>query len=141
MRNREWKLSGAVTLFLLLFFPGAAQGGHETQDVATISADRVRLLLDAGEKLFIVDLRPAKEFQQKHIPGARSIPMTELQKRLNEIPRAGRVILYAATPQNETLDELSQFLQDQGYRNVAMIVEGFQGWVKRKFPVETGARR
>lgn len=66
--------------------------------------------------------------------------MTELHKRLREIPQAGRVILYAAAPQNEITDEVFQFLEDNGYRNIAMMVEGFQGWVKRKYPVETGRR-
>ena len=114
------------------------EGSHETREVNTITADRVKLLLDAGEKISLVDLRPAKEFKQKRLPGARSIPMTEVHKRLQEIPRAGRVVLYSATPRNEIIDEVYQYLEDQGYRNVTVMVEGFQGWIRRNYPVESG---
>ena len=132
------KTSAAATgIFLFGFLPGLTYGSHETVDVSTITADRVKQFLDSGEKLLLIDLRPAKEFKQRRIPGARSIPMADLHSRLNEIPKSGRVILYSANPQNEILDQVFQFLEEKGYRNVAMMVEGFQGWVKRKYPVET----
>jgi rhodanese-related sulfurtransferase len=100
----------------------------------------VKLLLDAGEDLFIVDLRPAKEFHEKRIPGARSIPLSDLQRRLREIPKTGRVIFYSWMERNQTLDEVSQLFEDNGYRNVAMLLEGFQAWVKHNYPVERGRR-
>lgn len=123
---------------LLAFWPTSIEASHETKEVNTITADRVKLLLEAGEKPVLIDLRPVKEFKQKRLPGARSIPMTEVHKRLEEIPRAGRVVLYSTTPRNEIIDEVYQYLDDQGYRNVAVMVEGFQGWVKRKYPIESG---
>ncbi len=118
-----------------------AYGGHETVDVTTITADRVKQFLDAGEKVLLIDLRPVKEFNEKHIPGARSIPMADLHNRIGEIPKSGRVILYSANPQNGILDQVFQFLDEQGFRNVAMMVEGFRGWVKRKYPVETEPKK
>ena len=128
-------------VWLLGLWPARTEAGHETKDVITITADRVKLLLEAGEKPVLIDLRPAKEFQQKRLPGSRSIPMTELDKRIGEIPRAGRVILYSATPQNEIMDAVYQFLEDNGYKNIAVMVEGFQGWVKRKYPIESGRQK
>ncbi len=127
-----------MTAWLLGFWPAPIEGSHETKEVNTITADRVKLLLDAGEKISLVDLRPVKEFKQKRLPGARSIPMTEVHKRLEEIPRAGRVVLYSTTPRNEIIDEVYQYLEDQGYRNVTVMVEGFQGWIRRNYPVESG---
>ena len=112
-------------------------GGHETVDVTTITADRVKQLMDSGDKVLLIDLRPTQDFKQRRIPGAQSIPMADLHNRVHEIPRSGRVILYSAQPQNEILDQVFQFLDEKGFRNVAMMVEGFQGWVKRRYPVET----
>ncbi len=129
-----------VTVWLLGFCPAITEAGHETKDVTTITAERVKFLVDAGEKLLLVDLRPAKEFQQKRVPGSCSIPMTELDKRLGEIPKAGMVIVYSATPQNEIMDAVFQYFEDNGYKNIAVMVEGFQGWVRRKYPVETGRK-
>jgi rhodanese-related sulfurtransferase len=111
--------------------------GHGEEPVQTISMERVKLLLDNKEKIFFVDLRTPKEFQQKRLPGARSIPVAELEKRLTEIPKTGRVILYCTCRPGD--DSYAYFLlRDNEYNNVSVIDDGFDGWVKRKFPVETG---
>lgn len=133
--------AGRLVVFLTVCLLGlcpATEAGHETSDVPTIAADRVKLLLDAGEKFLIVDIRPAKEFREKRVPGSRSIPVAELDKRIGEIPKSGRVVVYAATPQDEIADSVFQLFEDNRYRNIAFMLEGFQGWVKRKYPVETG---
>jgi rhodanese-related sulfurtransferase len=129
-----------LTLWLLAFCPALANAGHENRDVTTIAADRLRLLLDAGEKFILIDLRPAQEFQLKRLAGSRSIPATELEKRLGEIPKSGRVVIYAATPSNDIPDAVFQLFEDERYKNIAVMLDGFQGWEKRKFPVETGRR-
>ncbi len=113
------------------------EAGHETRDVTTIAADRLKLMLDSGEKFLLIDIRPAKEFQEKRLPGSRSIPIAELDKRIGEIPKSGRVVVYAATPQNEIPDSVFQLFEDNRYKNVAVMLEGFQGWERQKFPVET----
>jgi rhodanese-related sulfurtransferase len=116
--------------------PIPAYAGHGDEPVQTISMDRVKFLLDNKEKVFFVDLRTPKEFQQKRLPGARSIPVAELEKRLTEIPKTGRVILYCTCRPGD--DSYAYFLlRDNEYNNVSVIDDGFDGWVKRKFPVET----
>ena len=129
-----------LTVWLLAFCPALANAGHENRDVTTIAADRLKLLLDAGEKFILIDLRPAQEFQEKRLAGSRSIPATELEKRLGEIPKSGRVVIYASTPSNDIPDAVFQLFEDERYKNIAVMLDGFQGWEKRKFPVETGRR-
>jgi len=58
-----------------------------------------------------------------------------LRRRLAEIPRTGRVILYCACPPLE-VQAAYQFLRDQGYRNTSVMEDGFPGWVKLGYPVE-----
>ncbi len=127
-----------LTAWLFVICPVLSEAGHETRDVSTIAVDRLKLLLDTGEKFQLIDIRPAKEFQEKRIPGSRSIPTTELDKRLGEVPKSGRVVVYAATPQNDIDDSVFQIFEDNRYRNITFMLEGFQGWLKRKYPVETG---
>jgi rhodanese-related sulfurtransferase len=131
----------SLTVWLFILFPSIIQAGHETRNVPTIAADRLKLLLDAGEKFVLIDLRPAKEFQEKRIPGSRSIPSVELDKRIGEIPKSGRVVVYAATPQNEIADSVFELFEDNKYRNVTFMLEGFPGWLKLKYPVETGPKK
>jgi rhodanese-related sulfurtransferase len=113
--------------------------GHGEEPVQMISPERVKFLLDNREKIFFVDLRTPKEFQQRHLPGARSIPVAELEKRLAEIPRTGRVILYCSCRPGD--DSFAYYLlRDNDYSNIAVIDDDFEDLVKRKFPLETGKR-
>jgi hypothetical protein len=50
--------------WLVISFPMTSLAGHEEDWIDTIPADRLKRLLDSGVKLFLVDLRPVKEFQQ-----------------------------------------------------------------------------
>ena len=128
-------------MMLILFLglkAAVTYGGHDPDELIsyTVTPERVKLFLDVGEKLLFFDLRPAKEFQKRRLPGARSIPATELGKRYGEIPKTGRVILYCDCPPKE-IDSAYLSLENKGYRNLSVMEEGFSGWVKRKYPVES----
>src|SRR5215468_7213564 len=45
-------------------------------------------------ELVILDVRPTLEYQQGHIPGARSIPVEELKARLTELSPTQEIIAY-----------------------------------------------
>ena len=129
-------------LALIGFSPGAALAGHGAEEpVAIVSMERVKYYLTAKEPMILVDLRPAKDFQLARIPGARSLPMAELEKRMNEVPKAGRVILYCDCPQNELVQEAYLSLRDDyDYRNISIMGDTFKEWVKKKYPIEKGRK-
>lgn len=139
--GRQTKAYFRLALLLIgVFFPLAVLAGHGVEDtVDTLPAERAKQLLDAGEKLLFIDLRPAKEFQQSRLPGARSIPFAELAARYAEIPKSGRVVLYCDCKAYDVADR-AVFLEYRGYRNIFIMPEGFSGWVKRGYPVETARR-
>ena len=122
--------------------PAVIEAAHDQEDVVdTVTPERLKYYLDNKETLVIIDLRSVKEYKEKRLPGARSIPIKELDKNLRAIPRAGRVILYCDCPQNMLIQDAYQVLKDDhGYRNIAIMPEGIKGWMQRKFPVETGAK-
>lgn len=121
---------------LLALEPTAALAGHDDEYIETVPAERVKKLLEGGEKITFVDLRPAGDFQKARLPGAISIPISELQKRHQEIPKSGRVILYCACPPGGVDESYSYLaLRGKGYRNVSVLEDGFSGWAQRKFPV------
>jgi rhodanese-related sulfurtransferase len=131
-------------LFLLaligVFLPWLAFAGHGVEDtVDNISAERVKQLMDTGEKLVFIDMRPAKEYQQNRLPGARSLPLAEVANRFNEIPKSGRVVLYCDCKTYDIADR-AVFLEYRGYRNIFIMPEGYSGWVKRGYPLETTRR-
>jgi rhodanese-related sulfurtransferase len=129
-------LAWLAVSYLLIIEPTVARAGHDDEYIETVPAERVKKLLDSGEKILLVDLRPAGDFQKARLPGAISIPVSELQKRHHEIPKSGRVILYCACPPGGVDESYSYLaLRGKGYRNVSVLEDGFSGWAQRKFPV------
>lgn len=126
-----------VLLWILVRFPLAALAGHGVEDtIDTLPVERVKKLLDSGEKMSLIDMRSVQEFQRDRLPGARSLPTSDVANRFSEIPKSGRVVLYCACPVAEIADR-AVFLEHRGFRNIFVMPEGYAGWVKRGYPVET----
>ena len=82
----------------------------------------------AAEGLMIVDVRTAREYARSHIPGAKLIPVEELESRYTaEIPRTNKkVFVYCSEGDRSRL--ACDFLSRQGYLNLHNIVDGLQRW-------------
>ncbi len=78
--------------------------------------------------LVIVDVRSRKEFLAGHVPGARHVPLEDLETRgLGEVPRdAGAVLVYCAQGERSRL--ACDFLSRQGWTNLIAMHDGFQQW-------------
>ncbi len=125
---------------IAVFLPWLAFAGHGVEDsVDNLAVDRVKQLLDAGEKLTFIDMRPAKEYQHTRLPGAKSLPVAEVANRFSEIPKTGRVILYCDCKPYDIADR-AVFLEYRGFRNIFIMPEGYAGWVKRGYPLDKTPR-
>ena len=75
------------------------------------------ILRSAGATL--VDVRSIAEFNNGNAPGTLNIPLSELGKRLNEIPKDKPVVLCCASGSRSGMAKL--LLLKNGYRNVYNI--------------------
>jgi len=101
----------------------------------SINACELVQRMEAGEVL-ILDVRPELEYQAGHIPEARSIPIDELEARLDELPRKQEIIAYCRGPYCVFADEAVTLLQKHGYR-ARRLVEGLPDWQALNLPVES----
>jgi hypothetical protein len=69
-----------------------ARGGMEA-----VEGDELLRRVKKGE-VTVLDVRPPEEYRAAHIPGAISIPVDELKKRLKELPRGREVVAYCRGP-------------------------------------------
>ena len=130
----------AVLAGLLALAPAAALAAHGgVPTVALTEPDYLKWLLDSRQSVVLVDLRPAGEFRRGHLPGAVSIPLAELPRRVAEIPTSPMVVLYCRCPLEEAAAAY-RLLEARGYANHVVLQDGYDGWLRRRYPVATSGQ-
>jgi rhodanese-related sulfurtransferase len=62
-----------------------------------VSREQVRLLMDEGAQ--IVDVLPAREYSEDHLPGAINLPLRRIETEAKQILDPSRpVVVYCADP-------------------------------------------
>ena len=112
----------------------AAQAAHGgVPSVAFTEPDYLKWLIDSRQPVVVIDLRKPQEFRAGHLPGAISVPMAELDRRYAEIPTSPMVVLYCQCPVEEAATAYA-FLEAKGYLNHVVLQEGYDGWLRRRYP-------
>jgi DNA-binding transcriptional ArsR family regulator len=91
-----------------------------------------------SKQVVILDTRPASEYVAGHIPGALSIPVDDLQRRLKELAKGKEYVAYCRGPYCIYADRAVEVLRASG-RRARRLVEGFPEWRSAGFPVSQGA--
>lgn len=138
--------AGLLLAGVLAVIPSPGYAGHDQDEedltyFLPMPADRAKSLLEAGEKVLFVDLREPEEFKRERLPGAKSVPLRELNAQHEKIPKAGRVVLYCACGVGNIEEGFAyQTLRNLGYRNVSVLQGGFSEWRRLGYPIETEPR-
>jgi len=92
----------------------------------------------AAEDITLVDVRPPDEFAAGHIPGALSIPVEELTRRLSELPKGSEIVVYCRGPYCVMAVTAIELLRRRGDR-ARRLTEGVPAWRARGHAVATDA--
>jgi len=87
----------------------------------------------------VLDVRPAEEYLAAHIPGAISIELKELERRISELPRDKEIVAYCRGPYCVLAIQAVEILRKKGFR-VVRLEEGVQDWRAMGFPVAVGEK-
>jgi rhodanese-related sulfurtransferase/DNA-binding transcriptional ArsR family regulator len=109
-------------------------GGREALEPLT--AAELARRLDARDTV-VIDVRPTAEYQAGHIPGARSIPPDELERRLGELPKRREVVAYCRGPYCVYAHDAVTLLRSRGYRARRLEI-GLPGWRDAGYAIHTG---
>ena len=99
-----------------------------------ISVDELQERMGRDE-VVLLDVRPEVEFQAGHLPGAVSIPLDELEQRLDELPAGKLIVAYCRGPYCVFADEALGLLEARGWK-VARLEEGVAEWQLAGFILE-----
>ena len=108
----------------------------EAKGSRRISPAEVKKRLNAGEKVFLIDVRTPKEYTEKHIPKSLSLPLDRLHQEVTQkIPdKATPVFVYCLTGRRSANGV--KILTELGYSNVYNM-GAMANWPGK---IETGAK-
>ena len=122
---RLWLALREVSTVRLAEVERAAQD-YLGEDVEMIGADELTTRMRRHD-VVLVDVRPAQEFEAGHIDGAQSIPLDELQQRLDQLPADTEIVAYCRGPFCAYAHEAVRQLQSAG-RDARRLEGGWPEW-------------
>jgi molybdopterin/thiamine biosynthesis adenylyltransferase/rhodanese-related sulfurtransferase len=93
--------------------------------VPQISVKELKQRRDAGEDLFLLDVREPYEVQIAQI-GGTLIPQNDVPQRLAEIPRDREIVIHCRSGARS--QRIAEFLKQSGYTKVANLAGGILAW-------------
>lgn len=101
-------------------------------DFNSIAAPALKARLDAGEKLFILDVREENEFAAGHIPGAVNVPIRVISKNMDKLPaKDAAVVVICKSGMRAAY--VTMTLSILGWTNVKDMAFGMTEWEKQGF--------
>jgi len=105
---------------------------------ARLEPEELKRLLDAGEPVFIVDLRHPLELLPDPftLPGAQHFTPEALAARIHEIPRDRDIVLYCTCPSEATAAKTAMTLHRLGIDRVRPLRGGYDEWKRLGYPMD-----
>ncbi len=107
-----------------------AQAGSENQWETTV--EELKRRMDRHEDLFVLDVRNPEEYQICHIPGSMLLPLPQLAERFRELDPERELIVHCKSGMRSL--KATQFLREQGFRNVKNLKGGILAWADKIDP-------
>jgi rhodanese-related sulfurtransferase len=118
-------------LAMLFTMPWAASA---RADENTLSLDDARAAFESGRAV-LIDIREPDEHATGVAAGALLLPMSQLGRRLAEIPTdPARPVLLICNTQNRSSRTL-RALRERGYGHVRYVEGGMSEWARRGWPM------
>lgn len=106
------------------------------EDLEPVTKEELARRLRRRDDLVVLDVRPSEEYEAGHIPEAVSIPVSELKRRLRELPKRREIVAYCRGPYCAFAPEAVRYLRKKGYR-ARMLADGLPDWASSGMPVQT----
>ncbi len=100
-----------------------------------LTTEDAKARIENGQSLLILDVRQPDEYRAGHIAGAKLIPLNELGRRMNELPKDKEILCVCASGARSSA--ATGQLSGAGF-NVLNLRGGMSGWQRAGYPVKKG---
>jgi len=107
-------------------------------ELEPIGRDDLLRRAQAGD-VVVLDVRPTEEYTAGHIPGSMSVPLTDLEEHMQQLPAGVDVVAYCRGPYCVMAPEAITRLRAAGF-TALRLEEGFPEWRRAGLPVATGTK-
>ncbi len=124
-----------MMMMMMLVVGMAACGAPASGGFATIDVRELKQRLDRGDQLLVLDVRTPEEYAQDgHIAGSTLIPLQELARRIDELPRDTPIACFCRSG-NRSTTACNQ-LAAAGFADLVNVDGGIIAWRGAGYPVE-----
>ncbi len=111
---------------------------YRALNMARISVAELYQSISAGAAPVVLDVRSAtaQALQQRRIPGALHIPVQEVGRQLQQLPRDRDIILYCTCPNEASAAKAAKLLMKHGFQHVRPLHGGLDAWIAAGYAVE-----
>lgn len=109
---------------------------HKRGSLQPIDRRLLMRRMRAGE-VTVLDVRPVEEYRAGHIPGAVSLPLKDLERKLKSLPKRREIVAYCRGPYCVLAPEAVAILRHHGYAARPMD-DGVSEWRAHGLPVAVG---
>lgn len=101
-----------------------------------LEVEEFKRRLDAGEDLFVMDVRTAADFvgEQGHLTVARNLPLEELPDRLDELGEDPERTIAIVCRTDRRSAKAAALLTRRGFADVHVVRGGMTAWLERGWP-------
>jgi len=101
-----------------------------------ITVAELRQLMDDGQEIVVLDVRPKAIRAEGTIPGAVSAHPADVDPALETYPRGIEMVVYCACPNEESAATAAKHLRKAGFKKIRPLLGGIDAWVEAGHPVE-----
>lgn len=99
-----------------------------TEHVKNINSEEAHKFIENNKDVIIIDVRTQQEYKSGHIPGSKSIPLSEFKSRIGELKnyKETPIIIHCASGSRSS--SAVRVLVNNGFHNIYHMNRGLRGW-------------
>lgn len=132
VQDNIWLLVAAIVSGIVLVWPLISRRLSGVPEIGVMDAVQMMNRKDA----LILDVREPAEFAAGHAPNAKNLPLSQLEKRMDEIRKFKDRPAVIFCQSGSRSHSASGALKKAGFAQLAVLAGGIGAWQQANLPVE-----